>query len=277
MDQTQQKALNALESFVLLSKSATSPRAAVDLITKATSAPNTFVFAELLQTPNIQALKESERYASHYTLLEIFSWGTWADYNATPGLPQLTESQSQKLRQLTLLTLCTSPSTLTYEHLQAALSLPSARSLEDLIISSIYAGLLTAKLDTLSQRVDVSSVSPLRDLPPNGVPRLVSVLEDWDSRCVSVLEELEQQVMAVRQKALERKRREARDEAAMEKLMEAEEKKERGGKRSAKEVGNGDVGPDGDDSMDVDPRAGKGRFRGSKRGGKALLGAWRGR
>lgn len=109
------------------------------------------------------------------------------------------------------------------------------------------------------------------------MPRLVSVLEDWDSRCVSVLGELEQQVVAVRQKALERKRREARDEAAMEKLMEAEEKKEKGGKRSAKEVGNGDAGPDGDDGMDVDPRAGKGRFRGPKRGGRAFLGAWRGR
>ncbi|KAL9033773.1 MAG: hypothetical protein Q9214_007349, partial [Letrouitia sp. 1 TL-2023] len=82
-----QKALNALESFVLLSKSATSPRAAVDLVTKATSAPNTFVFAELLQTPNIRALKDSERYAPYYTLLEIFSWGTWADYNGKDPLP----------------------------------------------------------------------------------------------------------------------------------------------------------------------------------------------
>lgn len=109
------------------------------------------------------------------------------------------------------------------------------------------------------------------------MPRLVSVLEDWDSRCVSVLGELEQQVMAVKQKALERKRREERDEAAMEKMMEAEEKKEKGGKRSAKEVGNGDVGPDGDDDMDVDPRAVKGRFRGPKRGGRAFLGSWRGR
>ncbi|KAL8739545.1 MAG: hypothetical protein Q9190_007661, partial [Brigantiaea leucoxantha] len=52
MDQTQQKALNALEPFILLSKYATSPRAAADLIIQATSAPNTFVFAELLETPN---------------------------------------------------------------------------------------------------------------------------------------------------------------------------------------------------------------------------------
>ena len=84
MDQTQQKALNALEQFVLLSKSATSPRAAVDLITQATSTPNTYVFAELLQTPNIQSLRSaSSDYAPYLTLLEIFSWGTWSDYTCT--------------------------------------------------------------------------------------------------------------------------------------------------------------------------------------------------
>ena len=48
MEQT--KALNALEPFLALSKSATSPRAASDLVVQATSAPNTYVFAELLRS-----------------------------------------------------------------------------------------------------------------------------------------------------------------------------------------------------------------------------------
>ena len=78
MEQT--KALNALEPFLALSKSATSPRAASDLIVQATSAPNTYVFAELLQTPNIQNLRTSEEYGPYLTLLEVFAWGTWADY-----------------------------------------------------------------------------------------------------------------------------------------------------------------------------------------------------
>lgn len=81
MDQTQQKALNALEPYILLSKSANSPRAAADLVTQATTAPNTFVFAELLQTPNIQSLQTaSKEYAPYLTLLQIFAWGTWSDY-----------------------------------------------------------------------------------------------------------------------------------------------------------------------------------------------------
>jgi COP9 signalosome complex subunit 7 len=67
MEQT--KALNALEPFLALSKSATSPRAASDLIVQATSAPNTYVFAELLQTPNIQNLRSSEEYVGLSTLV----------------------------------------------------------------------------------------------------------------------------------------------------------------------------------------------------------------
>lgn len=76
----QQRAINALEPFLALSKSATSARAAADLITKATSAPNTYVFAELLHTPNVAALRDSSDFASYYKLLEVFAWGTWTDY-----------------------------------------------------------------------------------------------------------------------------------------------------------------------------------------------------
>jgi len=77
----QQRALNALEPYLALSKSATSPRAASDLITQATSAPQTYVFTELLSTPNIQALRKSEEYLPYLRLLEIFAWGTMADYH----------------------------------------------------------------------------------------------------------------------------------------------------------------------------------------------------
>ena len=94
MEQT--KALNALEPFLALSKTATSPRAASDLVTQATSAPNTFVFAELLQTPNIQKLRESEEYASYLTLLELFAWGTWGEYKGTYTSVQVTLSIHSK-------------------------------------------------------------------------------------------------------------------------------------------------------------------------------------
>jgi COP9 signalosome complex subunit 7 len=76
----QQRAINALEPFLALSKSANSPRAAADLVTQATSHPQTYVFTELLHTPNIQALHSSPDHSNYHKLLEIFAWGTWADY-----------------------------------------------------------------------------------------------------------------------------------------------------------------------------------------------------
>lgn len=78
MEQT--RAINALAPFVALSKSATSARAAADLVTQATSASNTYVFGELLQTPALQNLRNDAQYSNHYTLLELFAWGTWAQY-----------------------------------------------------------------------------------------------------------------------------------------------------------------------------------------------------
>ncbi|KAK7223834.1 hypothetical protein V2G26_011837 [Clonostachys chloroleuca] len=107
MEQT--KALNALEPFLALSKSANSPRAAADLITRATSAPNTFIFAELLQTPQIATLSKSPEFLPHYKLLQIFSHGTYQTYKTTQDLPTLSDAQTLKLRQLSLL----SPSSVT--------------------------------------------------------------------------------------------------------------------------------------------------------------------
>lgn len=205
---------------------------------------------------------------------------------ATPNLPTLTEAQAHKLRQLSLLSLSTSPSTLTYTHLLTALSLPSTRALEDLVISTIYAGLLVAKLDTQSQRVDVSSVSPLRDLRPGRIPQLISTLDAWNGRCVSVLDGLENQIKDVRHKALERRKREQRDETAVERLVTQAKEKDKGkhgqeekgkaaGKRVAQEAEVEVALEDGQDEMDVDEKAGGGRSRGAKRGGVGFKNAAR--
>jgi COP9 signalosome complex subunit 7 len=85
MEQT--RSLNALEPYLALSKSAAAPRAAADLITQATSAPQAYVFAELLQTSNIQALHSSQEYGPYLRLLETFCWGTLTDYKGGRSSP----------------------------------------------------------------------------------------------------------------------------------------------------------------------------------------------
>ncbi|KAF2033045.1 hypothetical protein EK21DRAFT_59541 [Setomelanomma holmii] len=256
MEQT--KALNALEPFLALSKSATSPRAASDLITQATSAPNTYVFAELLQTPNIQNLRSSEEYASYLTLLEIFAWGTWEDYKARSSLPKLSAQQHRKLLLLSLLPLSSSHTTLTYKHLLTALDLPTTRALEELITTAIYTGLITATLDPAQSRISVTSVAPLRDLAPGSLPALQSTLQAWSQRCDSALADLEKQVEKVKKEAVDREKVRRKKERALEAALQASEEKS-AGKRG--------MGLGSDDAMDIDDDGGSSRTsRGSKRG-----------
>ncbi|CZR55190.1 related to ACOB protein [Phialocephala subalpina] len=216
----QMKATNALAPFLALTKSASSPRAAADLITRATSAPNTFIFAELLQAPQIQALAESADHASHLTLLKIFSYGTYTDYRNTSSLPALNEAQTLKLRQLSLLTLAKSQTDLSYTSLLGHLGLETTRELEDLVISAIYAGLLNATLDPYHKLVAVSSVAPLRDLPPNSIPQMLSTLSEWSTRCVSTLADLERQIASIKAVAKQRAKEEEEWAATVEKLVE---------------------------------------------------------
>ncbi|KAF2839307.1 hypothetical protein M501DRAFT_1011170 [Patellaria atrata CBS 101060] len=269
MEQT--RALNALEPFLALSKTANSPRAAADLITQATGAPNTYVFAELLQTPNIQGLRDNSQYSGYLKLLEIFSWGTWGDYCSNPGLPELNESQQQKLKLLSLLPLAQAQSNLTYPALQSALSLPNARSLEKLITTAIYANLLTGTLDPAHSTVVITSTSPLRDLPPGSIPTLQNILSAWSAKCTGVLDDLDLQAEGVRRQSRERQQRRKNEEKMKEMVDKAaeEREKEKCGKRGPGFAGLGGDGASGEgEAMDVDdPSSGRGGSRGAKRGG----------
>jgi COP9 signalosome complex subunit 7 len=171
MEQT--KALNALEvripsppislqlttppqPFLALTKSASSPRAAADLVQRATSAPNTYIFAELLSSPQIQSLSSSPDHSSFLTLLQVFSYGTYSTYTSTPGLPPLNAAQTLKLRQLSFLTLAKKPRDLSYGALIKELGLEGPRELEEVIISAIYAGLVCKHFITYFVFLNVS-------------------------------------------------------------------------------------------------------------------------
>lgn len=88
MDQAHSWALEALQPFIHLTTSSTasSPRFVANIISNATSNPNTFVFAELLETPAVQALGSAdtpEEFRGYLKLLEIFAWGTWQEYQGS--------------------------------------------------------------------------------------------------------------------------------------------------------------------------------------------------
>jgi len=297
MDQAQPKALIALQPFIIevTSTKNPSPRFLADLITRATSAPGTYVFTELLQLSAIQALRSAEsEYQSALTSLEIFSWGTYAEYKSTPGLPTLSESQALKLRQLSLLTLAspflpldlTKPDPLTYPSLLSVLDLSSHQELESLVTSAIYAGLITARLSPTSTppRVQITSVAPLRDLRPTSLPAIAQILNTWQSRCIGTINNLEAQIMHIRTEAahrtsLQRQRQEVVDTAVVQGENDASKavraRDRRGNKRDLDErmegeddedVSSDEVKMDVDDTGDYASMAGRGGLgRGAKR------------
>ncbi|XP_065890856.1 COP9 signalosome complex subunit 7b-like isoform X2 [Dysidea avara] len=135
-----------LEQFLLLAKTAKG-QAAVELITRALEAPGVYVFGELLDSPNIKELS-SGVHSQHYQLLELFTFGTFADYAANvSALPVLSIAMTTKLKQLTLVTMASQCRTLSYSTLLQSLSLENVRQLEDLIIDAVYCGIITGRLD----------------------------------------------------------------------------------------------------------------------------------
>ncbi|KAE8349789.1 hypothetical protein BDV28DRAFT_140470 [Aspergillus coremiiformis] len=227
MDQTHTRAMEALQPFIHLanSNSATSPKFVANLITNATSSPNTYVFAELLETPTVQALRSEDtppEYQGYLTLLEIFAWGTWQDYQTTPNLPTLNNEQTLKLRLLSLLTLSATIKPLAYQTLMDALSITARSELESLVTTAIYSSLITARLSpaTTPPSINVTSVAPLRDVKPQFLTAMVSMLTQWESRCSNVISDIEAEIAKIKADSAKRRAKEHAKTALVEKTLQ---------------------------------------------------------
>ncbi|GAA5976108.1 hypothetical protein JCM21900_006779 [Sporobolomyces salmonicolor] len=155
-----------LEPYTLLAKSARGAGAA-NLVRQAVAAPGVYVFSELLELPSIDDLANHEQHAAHYRLLELFAYGTWADYTAKrESFPALKPEEETKLKHLTVLSLASECRVIPYATLLSTLDLPSVPALEDLLIEAIYANILTGRLDQKESRLQVVS-SLGRDVRPS--------------------------------------------------------------------------------------------------------------
>ncbi|EEA20159.1 hypothetical protein TMatcc_000134 [Talaromyces marneffei ATCC 18224] len=228
MDQAHSRALEALQPFIHLTTSSTasSPRFVANIISNATSNPNTFVFAELLETPAVQALGSAdtpEEFRGYLKLLEIFAWGTWQEYQETPGLPALNDEQALKLRLLSLLTLSSTIRPLTYQALMQALSIPTAAKLESLVTTAIYSSLIVARLSpaTNPPTVNVTAVAPLRDVRPQDVSTLISILSEWEGRCGDIINGIEAEIAKIKDRTIRNNITDRQRTAALEKALAA--------------------------------------------------------
>jgi len=183
---------NPLEQYVLLAKSAKGA-AAVELIKQVLEVPGVYVFGELLDMPNIIELATGP-HAKYYNLLNLFAYGKYSDYKANKAtLPELTAPQLQKLRHLTIVSLATTTKCIPYSTLLKELDMKNLRELEDLIIEVIYADILHGKLDQKHSQLEVDYALG-RDIRPEDINTIVTVLSEWCDSCEAILTNVESQI-----------------------------------------------------------------------------------
>lgn len=176
----------SLKAFVLLAKSAKGA-AMSSLITQVLDHPTVHVFAELLDMPNVKELEGSPSTAPSLELLKIFAYGTWKDYRTRQSeLPALTAQQATKLKRLTIISLASQTAMLPYEVLMRELEISSVRELEDLLIESIYQGLVSGRLDQEAAHIQVFSCAG-RDVHPDELLPLTNTLLEWHANATGLI------------------------------------------------------------------------------------------
>lgn len=191
---------------------------AVDVIKQCLEAPGVYIFLELLQMSNVQALigTHNENYVK---LLRLFAFGSLLDYRTDPGsFPELTERMLLKLKLLTLVSLASQAKRLKYSSLMEKLEIDNLRVLEDTVIQAIYAGIIRGKLDQEQGLLEVT-FSMGRDIDlgvENALDPLISKLDKWCESCEVILNSLEKQAAA----ANKRKENHIQEKKALEQEVE---------------------------------------------------------
>lgn len=154
----------------------------------------------------------------------------------------MNEAQHAKLRELSLLTYAKFPHNLTYDNLMELLLVKTVPELEEVVMTAIYNNLIHGRLDPHGQRVCVTSVAPLRDVPPSDTENLKDILKEWSDRCTSTLSDLERQIQLIKTESYNRRKQQDEWDEFYDELLREGEGKKRGGegkKGVAQRLGGG--------------------------------------
>lgn len=184
---------------VLNSTSTINSSIVIQTIQKALSHPKIFGFAELENAlsaklgSNPELSVEAKQWLD---MLDIFLYGDYSTYKihiqeSMLDSEPLDSIQLRKLRQLTLLTLASQHTTLGFDMLLEKLGMVDTDDLEKLVIETIYAGIIEAKLYVNSRTVQVSQVLEGRDVNNKRLAEIVSTFEQYDKLCTELIKDME--------------------------------------------------------------------------------------
>ncbi|XP_067006696.1 COP9 signalosome complex subunit 7b [Anabrus simplex] len=183
---------SAIDQYVKSAQNAKGP-AVVEVIKQALEDPGLYVFGELLDVQSVSELAKSD-HSDYFDLLQLFAYGVYRQYlEKRNSLPVLTPTQMKKLKHLTIVSTAAKSKLLPYATLLQELDIANVRELEDLIIESIYCGIIHGKLDQKNRQLEVDYTIG-RDVRLEDLGFVVDVLQEWCNSCEDMLSCVEQQI-----------------------------------------------------------------------------------
>ncbi|KAJ2371574.1 COP9 signalosome complex subunit 7b, partial [Coemansia sp. RSA 2611] len=157
----------------------------------------------------------------YWRLLELFSFGTLSEYKAVAAqLPELSERQLEKLKHLSLVSLASASKVLPYDDLIRELDCAHEQQMEDLVIDTIYKGLLSAKLDQQRRLIEVEFVVG-RDVRREDLQAIYESLDQWSVLCEKELDTLTDGVNTAERESVSKRTREREFTFALQDLRMA--------------------------------------------------------
>lgn len=196
-----------------------------------------FLTVQVLDVPSVAALRvsDNEEENQHYRLLQLFAYETMSCYSAnTQTYGPLNDVQVRKLRQLSIVTLSSRQKRLSYNDLKEELGIYDVRELEDLILDTIYLGLVGGKLDSMNEFLCVDFAIG-RDVSAGDMDEIQRVLSAWQMKAESLVEAIDRKVNEARGRiqvdAMERAAFNARVRDLQDEIAKLTMKEEVGGRK----------------------------------------------
>lgn len=183
---------NQVEQLISLAKTLQGS-ACLDLIKHVLEAPGIYVFAELLEMPNVIELNDSG-HSKYINTLNLFAYGTYKQYTQnSAAYLELTSAMRKKLQHLTIVSLAIKNKCIAYSVLLEELEIDNVRHLEDVIIEAIYAGIIHGKLFQNNRYLEIDFAQG-RDIPPGYTSKIANTLQDWSDACNVISKCIEGQI-----------------------------------------------------------------------------------
>ncbi|VDN93369.1 unnamed protein product [Brugia pahangi] len=140
-------------------------------------------------------------------------------------LPDLNETMLRKIRQLSLVTMCTRSKIFSIEDAMRELQITDLQEFQRLFISAIYDGIIQGRLNAQRGEVEVFSWKN-RDIADDELDDICQILHKWIQRCTDIKEDLSH-VAKLTERAIaeanERENKVAEEAKKVQKMLEEEE------------------------------------------------------